>query len=233
MSLIKNAKGRNDGNSGYTRVLGNDELGSLISKVQATVISNGTELERMILNLSNNISNLDKFIDDATSGLIEDNVYICPKKVYAKSSYLVYDNQQKKIEPDLLIFIVERKRICKVVELKDGDAFDTKKSSGEKEHLELFVQKFGAKIPFVAEYFICCFNQNNKDIIYEGFKGCFSLEHILTGKELCEILNISYDDIVNQRKKDADANLKYFIDELLKIDDIKNLIEEVWKEKKN
>lgn len=37
---IKNAKGRRDGNSGYTRTLGNEKLGQLISRVQATVISN-------------------------------------------------------------------------------------------------------------------------------------------------------------------------------------------------
>lgn len=43
MALIKDAEGRKDG--GYTRLFGNEELGLLISKVQAAVITAGTELE--------------------------------------------------------------------------------------------------------------------------------------------------------------------------------------------
>ena len=39
-------KSKNSG--GYARVLGNEELGGLISRVHSTVISNGTELERII-----------------------------------------------------------------------------------------------------------------------------------------------------------------------------------------
>lgn len=38
MSSISKAKGRADGNSGYARVIGNAELGQLLSRVQATVI---------------------------------------------------------------------------------------------------------------------------------------------------------------------------------------------------
>ncbi len=226
MSKIVNAKGRTDGDSGYTRVLGNEELGQLISKVQSTVISNGSELERIILGKSNIINDLNNFIDDATDGKISDGVYVCPKRNYAKSKYLIYDNEKKKIEPDLLIFVVERRRICKVVELKDGDAFDTKKSAVERTHLEEFIQKFGAKIPFVTEYYICCFNQNNKDIIYTGFKGCFTKEHILTGRELCEILKISYDEIIKKRQEDAKENFDYFVSSILGIPEIMELIKE-------
>ena len=63
---ISNAKGRNDNNSGYSRVFGNQALGKLVSKVQATVISNGSELERMIVARSQTIDNLDEFINDVT-----------------------------------------------------------------------------------------------------------------------------------------------------------------------
>ncbi len=227
MAKICNAQGRQDSGSGYVRVLGDEQLGKLISKVQSTVISNGTELEKLIIDKCNQIKDLNSFIEKTVSGDTEDGVYVCPKKYYAKSSYLIYDNQKKKILPDLLIFIVEKKRICKVVELKDGDMFDTKKSAGEKEHLEEFVQKFGSKIPFVAEYYICCFNQENKDKIFEGFKGDFTKEHILTGKELCEVLRISYDDIIKQRTADSVENFEYFIQELLKIETVKAKIEEL------
>ena len=224
MSLIRNAKGRKDGNSGYTRALGNEQLGALISKVQATVISNGTELERMIQARSNLIPDLNRFIDLATDGNISDGVYLCNKNAYKASRFVVTDAGGKKILPDMLVFIVERRRVCKVIELKDGDAFDTKKSAGEKSHLELFIQKFGMQIPFVAEYYICCFNQDDKEVIYAGFKGDFDYNNILTGRELCNILNISYDEIVELRKKDAEENFNYFIDKLLENLEVKRII---------
>ena len=216
---IENAKGRQDGNSGYIRTLKNAQLGLLISRVQATVISNGTELERIIVSKSNNIKNLEEFIDKATEGTIPNGVYLCQKKILKKSRYAI-----EKIDPDLLIFMVERQRICKVIELKDGDAFDTKKAQGEKEHLEQFAKEFGSKVPFVAEYYICCFNQNDKDVIMTGFKNEFSKEHIMTGKELCEILHIDYEEIRESREKDAADNFDYFINELLKIEEVKKAI---------
>ena len=124
----------------------------------------------------------------------------------------------------MLIFIVERKRICKVIELKDGDNFDTKKSESEREHLERFATIFGAKIPFVTEFYICSFNQSDKQHIREGFKNKFEIENILTGEELCEILHINYDAIIKQRQNDMIENLNYFIDEMLKIKEVSNLI---------
>lgn len=124
----------------------------------------------------------------------------------------------------MMIFIVQENRVCKIIELKDGDAFDTKKSAKEKENLEKFSMLFGVKIPFVTKYYICSFNPNDKEKIKLGFKGVFDLENIMTGKELCEILSINYDEIINIRKKDAKENLEYFIDELIKIKEIKKII---------
>lgn len=216
---LENASGRTDGNSGYIRLFGNNELGSLLSRVQSTIISNGSELERIIASKSNCIEDLDLFVDKVTNGLLNDGVYLCQKGVLKKSVLTI-----KEIEPDMLIFIVERKRVCKVIELKDGDSFDTKKSKEEKEHLEKFSTEFGAKIPFVTEYYICCFNQNDKNKIYEGFKKRFSFEHIMTGRELCEILSLDYEGIINLRKRDGAENLECFIDELLNIKEVRELI---------
>lgn len=216
---IRDAKGRSDGNSGYARVMGNEELGKLISKIQATVISNGSELERIITNLSNCISNLDTFLYDNASGNQKDGVYLCKKSILKKSKFAV-----KNIEPDLLIFIVQKNQVCKVIELKDGDAFDTKKSQGEKEHLEEFAKEFAIKVAFRVEYYICCFNQDDKNKIYDGFKKSFDMEHILTGRELCSILKIDYDRIINKRKEDSTDNFTYFISELLNIKEVRDAI---------
>lgn len=222
MSKIVNAKGRKDGNSGYTRVIRNESLGQLLSRVQATVISNGSELERMIAEQSNLVEDIDLFIENATHNRIENGTYLCLKKVFKKSKK--YTRGVESIEPDMLIFLTQENRICKVIELKDGDAFDTKKSAKEKDNLEKFATIFGAKIPFTTDYFICSFNQDNKEAIKIGFKNVFDEENIITGRELCEILNIDYDNIIEVRKQDAEENLNYFIDQLLTIPEIKEMI---------
>lgn len=216
---IRNARGRQDGNSGYIRLFNNSKLGSLLSKAQATVISNGNELERIILEKTNNIKDLDIFIEEVTDNKKPDGVYVCDKKTLKKSPLTI-----PKHEPDLLLFIVQSRRVCKVIELKDGDSFDTKKSRGEQEQLEEFTIKFGAKIPFVTEYYICCFNQNDKELIMLGFKNAFKIDHIMTGQELCEILDIDYNEIIQKRKMDAEDNIKYFASEIMKIEEIKKYI---------
>lgn len=47
----------------------------------------------------------------------------------------------------------------------------------------------------------------------------------MTGRELCEILDISYDEIIEERKKDAKANMEYFYQQLMAIPAIKELFE--------
>ena len=183
------------------------------------MISNGTELERMVLSQSNVIDDVDAFLDDVTYGRQPEGVFVAPKKC-VKKSWRTIPN----IEPDILIFIVEKNRICKIVELKDGYMFDTKKVKGEKENLETFAEKFGSKIPFVTEWYICCFNENDKTTIKEGLKNEFDETHILTGREFCEILNIDYDSIIEQRKNDGIENLHFFISEMLAIDNVADII---------
>ena len=112
-----------------------------MSKVQATVISNGSELERIILARSKQIKDLSVFIDDIETGVQQiypDGVYICSKRTLQKSPYSI-----KGIEPDLLVFVVRSKRVCQVIELKDGDSFDTKKAAAERANLERFSKEFG------------------------------------------------------------------------------------------
>ena len=200
MSKIAKAKGRDInkfGESGYTRVIGNTQLGQLLSKVQATVIANGTELEKMIVERCKTIENIDDFIKSVTEGKINSGTYLCTKKILKKTQN--YKACIAHIEPDMLIFIVSNQRICKIIEVKDGETFDTKKAAGEKENLIKFSQNFGVKIPFV-------------------------LQNILTGRELCEILNIDFDDIVRTRTQDSIENFDYFINKLLEIPEVREVI---------
>lgn len=219
MAKISNAK-VNTSSGGYNRVFDNDDIGILMSKVQSTVISNGSELERMILSRTQNISDLNVFIQKVSVDEIPSGTYVCTKRNLKRSTYKLDGN-----EPDLLVFIVQRLRECKIIELKDGDSFDTKKAKGEQEHLEKFNLYLGAKIPFISDYYVCCFNQDSKEEIVKGFKHAFSIDHVMTGRELCELLNISYDEIIQERKKDAQENIRYFYQQLMSIPAIREMAE--------
>ena len=227
---ISDMHGRRDGNSGYSSVFNSVQLGALISKIQSTVISNGSELERIILSKTQNIEDLNSFIDEAEVSNIKDGTYVCKKTILAKSRYEITGRDGKKIQPDLLVFLVQRRKICKIIELKDGDVFDTKKVIGERDHLKEFSELFGCRIPFTTEWYICCFNQNDKKAIVEGLKHAFTEDQILTGREFCDVLGLSYDEIVGSRLKDCEDNLNYFCAELLKIDVVKEKLQDLLKQ---
>lgn len=221
MAKICDAKVKTS-SGGYNRVFNNDEIGRLMAKVQSTVISNGNELEKLILTKTQNITDLDKYLETFNKGEIGDGTYVCTKRILKKSSYKLDGN-----EPDFLVFVIKpRSNQCKIVELKDGDSFDTKKASGEQEHLDAFNQHIGSKIPFISDYYVCCFNQNSKEEIVRGFKNAFDINHVMTGRELCDILGISFDEIIDVRKNDAQANIEYFYKQLMSIPAIKELFED-------
>lgn len=208
--------GRKDG--GYTRIFDNEDLGALLSQMHATSISAGTELEKMVF--VNNVSNFDDFIDNIPS---TPGVYIANKKTVKKSKkYKTTTN-----EPDGIIFIIDNiKNQCNIIELKDGDTFDTKKVEGEIEALKKFQRNISPKIPFVVNYFICGFNSRTKASLSVGLKSKLAVTNLMTGRELCDLIGIDYDEIISQRKSDAVDNMEYFLDSLLDIESIKKRIKE-------
>ena len=218
MALIEKAKGRGDG--GYTRLMGNEAIGLLLSKAQAAVITSGTELEKEIIARSRQIEDLDAFV--ASGGGLASGVYLASKKT-VKKSLLATDQ-----EPDLLVFSVdERKKHCCIIELKDGDAFDTKKSQGEKNSLSHFQNHISRKLPFTTSIHICCFNAASRQEVVKGLKNKISLEEAMIGKELCDLLAISYADIVNKRRKDQQDNFRYFLERLFTLPEAAALLAEL------
>ncbi len=211
MAKIKDSKPKTS-SGGYERVFNDKQIGDIIQKVQSTVIRNGNELEGIIKQQTSLISDLLAFTNDVKNDLINNGIYLCPKN--AKNRRLFVPRGH---DPDLLIFtLCNETKKCFIVELKDGDQFDTKKSDGEKASLIECYNFIRNKIPFIPDYYVCCFNQSNEKAIVDGFKGRFDINHVLTGSRLCEILNINYENIINNRKLDAEENVKYFVSELLK-----------------
>ena len=197
---------------GYERVFADKQIGDAIQRVQSTVIRNGNELEKIIESNSVLVADLSEFLDNVQYGQIADGVFLCAKGAKNRKEYL-----PKGHDPDLLIFqIMPTGNDCYIVELKDGDNFDTKKASGEKAALEECKDFLETKIPFVTNFYVCAFNQTDRESIVAGFKHRFDINHVMTGKELCDILEIDYEEILENRKKDASQNVEFFVAELLK-----------------
>jgi hypothetical protein len=127
---------------------------------------------------------------------------------------------------DIAVFDHAKKQAM-VIELKDGDTFDTKKSSGELESMTTFANWIEQKTGYKANFYFCSFNQNDKHAIVAGAKGRFEVSHAMTGVELCKILRIDYDKIREKRQKEQPENLRYFVSELLKIKEVRQIIQEL------
>lgn len=208
----------------YSRVLGNAKLGMLISKVHATVISDGGELERIVQSKVRTVLNLDEFLG---RDIMPDGVFLATKRQIKKCQMLAAHNS----EPDFIIFKRrDNDQRCHVIELKAGHAFDTKKASAERRALHEFVEKNARNMKFMVSIHFCAFNQDDKQIIWEGFKKKITKEEAMTGREFCELLKIDYDEIVAMRRRDEADNFRYFVDELLKIPEVKQMAVELLNE---
>ncbi len=220
MPKISDSKGRPDENSGYARLFSNQQLGQLISRVQATVIRTGNELELLLERITPD--ELKVHLDDVLAG----QTSMSRVQVAFKAKMPAVGKSRGEVA-DILIFDYVRKQVM-VIELKDGDTFDTKKSTGELESMTNFADWLAKKTGYSTNFFFCSFNQTDKQAIVYGAKGRFDISHAMTGRELCELLSIDYDALRKKRQEDQPENLRYFISELLRIDEIQKMIRELW-----
>lgn len=201
-----------------------------MSKVQAAVISAGTELEKTIVESCKKkgtlINDLDLFLDRPPA---EIGVWVAPKKVVKKSRY------SYKKEPDFLVFVhgLSGTRDCLVVELKEGDAFDTKKAAGEVEMLKEFQNHIAAKIPYRTELRICCFYVPNRARVVEAFKRAITEDMALTGEEFCGLLGLDYRGIIRRRSADQAANLDYFAERLGGIEAVRKRLSPIFSRRRS
>ncbi len=218
MALIENAKGRSKG-SGYSRLFGDDEVGCLVSRAHSAMISAGTELERIIKNKVTLIEDLDDFLSMQS---MPEGVVVADKQKVKKCNAL---STKKGFEPDFMIFKHRMgEQYCHLVELKDGDSFDTKKSDAEKNAMKSFIEETARNVPYKVKAHFCCFNQDDRNAIVNGFKKKINYEEVLTGQEFCELLEIDYNEIVWSRAHGAPQNLRYFVIELVKIESVRNIL---------
>jgi hypothetical protein len=216
LSKIADAEPKNS-SGGYERLFGNKQLGNLITKTQSACISMGSELEKTITDLVRNDGRLIGDIDIFLEKQLRDNrSYLASKKVFKKSKMFNIGGG----EPDFIVFRSDKENShCHIIELKDGYLFDTSKSQIEKNNLIKLKNYISDTMAYDVSIHICCFNQKDKEQIKSGLKGKFVIDEIMTGKELCRLLKISYYSILKQRKKDAEENFTYFVSEVAQICD--------------
>jgi hypothetical protein len=223
MAKISETKGRSDANSGYARLFGNQQLGQLMSRVHATVIRTGNELEHIIR--------------DETPHHLQTTIeaIVGQKGMFPNSIQVVFQGKmpagasgETGATADVIV-IDHRYRQIKVIELKDGDTFDTKKSSGELESMTKFSAWISDVTGYKAVFYFCSFNQDDKDAIVKGAKGRFDAAHAMTGRELCALLGIDYNDLCSKRQSQQADNRRYFLSELLKVSELRQLIQELLK----
>lgn len=216
MSLLRTRKGRDDG--GYTRLFGDPNVGRLFSRVQAAVIQAGAELEQAVMELANTIDDVDAFLD---ADILPEGTFVVPKRQLRKSQRLNYAG----VEPDFVILKRQAKRQhCYLVELKDGDTFDTKKAAGERESLHRFMVAIAPHIQFSMSIHFCCFNRSSRDEIVQGFKKKITADEAMTGAEFCSLIGIDYESVVLKRKEHQAENLQYFVEEFIQIQSVQAII---------
>jgi len=223
MPRIQDTKGRTDENSGYVRLLGNSRLGLLISKVHATVIRSGNELERLLENATPSTlkTELPQAISQAKTGRSKGTKVVFSPRIRKTSG-------SHGITGDILAFNFSR-RTLSVIEVKDGDTFDTKKSSGELQSMQAFAVQLSRQTRYEPAIYFCSFNQESKESIVAGAKGRFSPQQVMTGRELCAILKINYDQFRAARRQEQALNLEYFIRELFVIPEIAERLRRLFK----
>ncbi len=209
MARIRNAKESHE--SGYERILGDKEISNLITKIHATMISAGSELERLLYEEAKNKiedgEDLDAYFKGNKEFPENDGIYLVNKRTIKKSKALKSDK-----EPDFL-GVDFKKSTLYIIEVKDGENFDTKKSSVEHENLISYRDFIAHKIPFSSVIYICLFNTKDKDRASKaGLKSKFSKEEIITGKEFCDLFNIDFNRIQKRREEDVKDNLRFIIE---------------------
>ena len=189
----------------YGRLFDDEKIGLVMSDVQSTAIRNGNELEKLIERYSNPLTNSDtcNLINEIKSGTIQNGTYLLSKDSYRGTAIAIPNH-----EPDYIVVRANDTNIkIVVVEMKDGDDFDTKKSNAELETLTACKDFIENNFEISTDYALCCFNQKSRLNIVRGLKNRFDEAHVMTGNEFCELVDIEYETIINERKSDAADNV--------------------------
>ncbi len=219
---IKKTKKNDIKKSGYYAVLGNEELAELLRKGQSTTIRNGNELEDIIGSQVkfNKVSSI-SFEELLNMIMTNPTQNFYTSKFSLKKEILTNNGIElkgkKSISVDGLLY---RDYILYIIEYKDGDNLDTKKSQSEVESLskisELFTSLGIENSPKLVLW-------RCDDIKNSSIKTSEHRDYLTTGLEVSNILDISFDEIQEIRNKDQEDNVVYFTEQVCKILNLKKI----------
>lgn len=219
MAKLNDAKGRKDG--GYTRIFGDEQIGQLISRIHSTSVDAGNELEKIIIQHAEDIGALETDLDCLLENAATHSGVKLIAKKHLKSTPWFSDQGSA---PDFVVFDIDQNRFI-VLEVTDGDTFDTKRVRPEIGGFNAFRQQLQSRTDLPVSLRICAFNQDDKERIVAGYKSDITLGQAMTGRELCALLRINYQELVDMRAKDAPENLDVFVHEILAIHSVREKIE--------
>lgn len=259
MSKIRNANPDTDiKESGYYSIVEDENLARIFQRVQSTCISNGTEIEKMIFDnvkckkISEipaikgsrktktqpaikgqkarklNFLDLVNFIKNSQEDIYFRSITISKKDFISLG--LKLEGKENMILDSA--FYCYKTKTLHLGEIKNGMGLDTKKSEKEIESLsELrslcikslkeFVQVSSISIFIVL--FIC------NDIKHSSIKTNRTDFEKYTGKQYCDLIGASYDEIRKMTLADAEDNRNYIYTEIASITPDEILLEEVKK----
>lgn len=205
-------------NSGYFRLFGDDRLAYLMRRIHATVISNGSELERMICEdtRSNGSviadgSSCEDFIryykNHGGETIYFDKLNVSKYSLIRAGLSLESKN---KISVDG-VWILPDKSVL-VCEYKDGDGFDTKKSDAEIKSLQKilkWMKHCGVQDPRAVMVLWNC-----HDLETSSVKSKEAKPYLATAKDFVSLLpdDTLYADKINKKRyKDREQNLDIIV----------------------
>tara|TARA_Y100000310_G_scaffold34665_1_gene32828 strand:- start:159 stop:896 length:738 start_codon:yes stop_codon:yes gene_type:complete len=236
MALIINARPKsNIHDSGYFRLCSNELIASLLQACHATVISNGTELEKFIRKYS-----IYKIVEKKEKMKKDGTPYASPQYVKGTEPTFdtvieYYNNNKNAYFPKIRISrecleqvgikLSSKKNIeldgvwvkdgkIYVTEIKEGASLDTKKSDGEIKMFKLLSELFNY-YNVNPDFFIVLWNLN--DINDASIKSIEAVDYIITGADFSEIVKLDFIKLNKERQSDASINEKYIIEEMREI----------------
>jgi len=202
MVLICDSKPKGDiKKSGYYRLVGNVEIARVFRQIHSTVIKNGNELEKLIYDhaaINNAMENV-----PLLKALKQKNAFVVKCKINKE-----FTGNKKGIHLDALLI---KKDKLFAIEIKDGENFDTKKSSGEVHKLKKAAEII-ERLDFFdrpCEPIIVLWNCD--DLETSSFKDKEGQRMLMRGKEFSKMIDLDYENFNQIRKHDRHANEEYIL----------------------
>lgn len=194
---------------GYHRAFG-DALGDALTKAHSTVISNGTALEHIIRDRCEPVRNVDDFLDEL---VIHHGVWLAHTRDVLAATTL---NISRKGMPDLFVFKRNaRGQVCYIIELKTGGRIDTKKAWAEIQSINNFASTIAKLIGYKVVPLHCGFFCETKLDVMKSYRGALRFGESIAGQELCDLLEIDYDQIVKETIQHQTKNANAFLKEIV------------------